>query len=60
MLEKLQPTRIAKFSYWLNAFLTKSMSRLTENVNIIDSDLISADIKKNRFSIFRKSVLLKY
>ena len=32
MLEKFQPIKIAKHSYWLNAFLTKSMSILTENV----------------------------
>ena len=32
MLEKFQPIKIAKRSYWLNAFLTKSMSILTENV----------------------------
>ena len=32
MLEKFQPIKIAKRSYWLNAFLTKSKSILTENV----------------------------
>ena len=32
MLEKSQPIKIAKRSYWLNAFLTKSKSILTENV----------------------------
>ena len=32
MLEKLQPIKIAKHFYWLNAFLTKSKSILTENV----------------------------
>ena len=32
MLEKFQPIKIAKHSYWVNAFLTKSMSILTENV----------------------------
>ena len=32
MLEKLQPIKIAKRFYWLNAFLTKSKSILTENV----------------------------
>ena len=32
MLEKFKPIKIAKRSYWLNAFLTKSMSILTENV----------------------------
>ena len=31
MLEKFQPIKIAKRFYWLNAFLTKSMSKLTEN-----------------------------
>ena len=32
MLEKLQPIKIAKCFYWLNAFLAKSKSVLTENV----------------------------
>ena len=32
MLEKFQPIKIAKRFYWLNAFLTKSKSILTENV----------------------------
>ena len=32
MLEKFQPIKIAKLFYWLNAFLTKSKSILTENV----------------------------
>ena len=32
MLEKFQPIKIAKRSYWLNAFLTKSKSILTENI----------------------------
>ena len=32
MLEKFQPIKIAKRFYWLNAFLTKSKSVLTENV----------------------------
>ena len=32
MLEKFQLIKIAKRSYWLNAFLTKSKSILTENV----------------------------
>ena len=32
MLENFQPIKIAKRFYWLNAFLTKSKSILTENV----------------------------
>ena len=32
MLEKFEPIKIAKRFYWLNAFLTKSKSILTENV----------------------------
>ena len=32
MLEKFEPIKIAKRLYWLNAFLTKSKSILTENV----------------------------
>ena len=32
MLEKFQPIKIAERFYWLNAFLTKSKSKLTENV----------------------------
>ena len=32
MLGKLQPIEIAKRFYWLNTFLTKSKSILTENV----------------------------
>ena len=32
MLEKFQPIKIAKRYYWLNAFLTKSKSILTEKV----------------------------
>ena len=34
---KFQPIKIANHSYWLNAFLTKSKSTLTENDNIIYS-----------------------
>ena len=32
MLEKFQPIKIAKRSYWLNTFLTKAKSILAENV----------------------------
>ena len=32
MLENFQPIKIAKRFYWLNAFLTKPKSILTENV----------------------------
>ena len=32
MLEKFRPIKIARRSYWLTAFLTKSKSILTENV----------------------------
>ena len=32
MLEKFKPIKLAKRSYWLNAFLTNSKSILTENV----------------------------
>ena len=32
MIEKFQPNNIVKRSYWLNAFLTKSKSMLTETV----------------------------
>ena len=48
MLEKFQPIKIAKRSYWLNAFLIKLTSILRENVNkiiIIDADRIGADKK---------------
>ena len=47
MLDKFQPIKIAKESYWLNVFLAKSKSILTENVKIIskiDADIISGDI----------------
>ena len=55
MLEKLQPIKIAKRSYWLNAFLTKSKSILTENVinqwkkieNITNSGLQSHSYSEN-------------
>ena len=58
MLEKFQPIKIAKRSYWLDASLTKSKSILTENVL---SCTIRADIIIFFcFSIFRKSVSLKY
>ena len=32
LLKNFQPIKIAKRSYWLNAFLTKSKSKLSENV----------------------------
>ena len=32
MLENFQPIKISKHFFWLNAFLTKSKSILTENV----------------------------
>ena len=60
MLEKFQPIKIAKRFYWLNAFLTKSKSLLTENViiiGIIDADIINLVFC---YSIFRKWVYLKY
>ena len=65
MLEKFQPIKIARLSYWLNAFLAKSKPILTEKVyiiNIIAADVIDADILiiVFRFSIFRKPVCLKY
>ena len=65
MLENIQPIKISKRSYWLKAFLTKSKSILTENVNIIsilDADIIGADIKNLIFcfSNFRKLIALKY
>ena len=41
MLEKFQPIKIAKRSYWLDACLTKSKSILTE---IVLSCTIRADI----------------
>ena len=44
MLEKFQPIKISTLSYWLNSFLTKSKSILTENDNIIGADIIVADI----------------
>ena len=62
MLEKFQPIKIAKRSYWLNAFLTKSKSILTENVNIINiivEDRIGEDTIIF-FSFFRKLGSLKY
>ena len=57
--------KIANRHYWLNAFLTKLESMLTENDNIkiiLDADIIGAGIRNLNFCffIFRKSVSLKY
>ena len=52
MLENSQPIKIANRSYWLNAFLRKSKSILTENdnkINIIDADIKDADISNLLF-----------
>ena len=49
MLEKFQPVKTSIRSYWLNSFLTKSKSILTENdniVNILDADIIGAEVLK--------------
>ena len=61
MLEKFQLNKIAKRSYLLKAFLTKSKSILTQNhnvINILDADIIGAGIINLVFcfSIFPKSV----
>ena len=45
--EKLQPIKIAEHSFWVNAFLTKSISKLSEKdnlISIIDADVIGADL----------------
>ena len=47
MLKQFQPIKIASRSYWLNAFLAKSKSILTENhnkISILDADIIVAGI----------------
>ena len=61
MLEKFQSIKIASRSYWLNAFLAKTKSKLTENdnaINKLDADIIGACIINLVFcsSIFGKSV----
>ena len=61
MLEKFQTIKIAKRSYWLNAFPRKPKSKLTENVlsYTTRADLI-VQLKIICFSIFRKLVSLNY
>ena len=61
MLVKFQPIKIATPSYWLDAFLTKPKSKLTENdniINILDADIIGAGTVNLVFCfpIFRKFV----
>ena len=65
MLEKFRAIKISKCFYCLNAFLIKLKSILTKNINIIsiiDANIIGVDIIQlvSCFSIFRKSVFLKY
>ena len=55
MLDKFQPIKFVKRSYWLTAFFTKSKSILTENVNIIniiDADRIGSDTIYIVFFVF--------
>ena len=54
MLEKFQSIKIPKRSYWLNAFLTKSKSILTENALNLEK-LVGGGPKK----ISRKAILKK-
>ena len=56
MFEKFQPIKIAKRSYWLNAFPTKKKSILTK---IVLSCTFRAD-QIIFFAIFRKLVSLEY
>ena len=52
MLKKFQPIKVAKRSYWQNAFLTKWKSILTENVLI--------QWKKNKKIITNCGLQLQY
>ena len=60
MLENFQPIKIVRRIYWLNTFLTKSKSILTESdniINLLDAETICAGmINLVFFSIFGKSV----
>ena len=63
MLEKFQPIKIAKRSYWLNGFLTKPKSILTENVlnqwKMI-KNIINCGYNRNTIQINTKIYELKF
>ena len=55
MLEKFQSIKIPKRSYWLNAFLTKSKSILTENALNLEKLVGGGPKKISRKAIFKKN-----